>query len=366
MSTVDPQLADRVALKAFAEACMVLEEGIAGVRDIDLGMMMGTGMIPGPFARADLRGLDEVLTAMETTSAERGDAFEPPLLLRRLVAQGRLGAKSGQGFYPYPQTSEQGAVKLELRGETAIAWLDNPPANSISAAVIDGLAAAWQQIEERGVRAMVLASPNPALFCAGADIKAFTKMDAAAGEQLLDSVHELLRSWERSRVVTIAAVNGLAFGGGCELAMACDVRIAGASATFGQPEVNLGIIPGFGGTQRLPRLVGQSKALEMNLTGDAVSADDAYQHGLVNRVVADHELFDEALSWARKLGGQAPVAVEQIKRASTAAGLDDGIEAEKRGFAAAFGSEDAREGIGAFLEKRRPNWQAKHGRSPSR
>jgi enoyl-CoA hydratase/carnithine racemase len=353
---IDPRLADRVALKAFAEACMVLEEGIAGVRDIDLGMMMGTGMIPGPFARADQRGLDEVLAAMEAAAEEWGDAFEPPVILRRLVAQGRLGAKAGQGFYPYPQTADEGAVKVDVRGETAVVWLDNPPANSISKDVIDGLAAAWRRVEE-GARAMVLASPNPALFCAGADIKAFTRMDAAAGEALLDGVHELLRTWERSRVVTIAAVNGLAFGGGCELAMACDVRIAAASATFGQPEVNLGIIPGFGGTQRLPRLVGEAKALEMNLSGEAISADEAYEFGLVNRVVADHELFDTAMAWARKLGGQAPVAVEQVKRASTPAGLDDGIAAEKQGFAAAFGSEDAREGIAAFLEKRRPSWK---------
>ena len=358
MSTeIDPRLADRVALKAFAEACMVLEEGIAGVRDIDLGMMMGTGMIPGPFARADQRGLDEVLTAMEAAAAEWGDAFDPPLVLRRLVAQGRLGAKSGQGFYPYPQTADQGAVKVDLRGDVAVLWLDNPPANSISKDVIDGLAAGWKRVEDEGARAMVLASPNPALFCAGADIKAFTQMDAAAGEQMLSGVHELLRAWERSRVVTIAAVNGLAFGGGCELAMACDVRLAASSATFGQPEVNLGIIPGFGGTQRLPRLVGEAKALEMNLTGEAISADDAYEHGLVNRVVADHELFDTAMAWARKLGAQAPIAVEQVKRASTAAGLDDGIAAEKAGFATAFGSEDAKEGIAAFLQKRRPGWK---------
>jgi enoyl-CoA hydratase / 3-hydroxyacyl-CoA dehydrogenase len=356
--SIDPRLADRVTLKAFAEACMVLEEGVAGVRDIDLGMMMGTGMIPGPFARADQRGLDDVLAAMEAAAGEWGEAFEPPVVLRRLVAQGRLGAKSGQGFYPYPQTADEGPVKLDTRGDTAVLWLDNPPANTISGAVVEGLEAAWRRIEEQGLRAMVLASPNPA-FCAGADIKAFEQMDAAAGEQLLESVHTLLRSWERSRIVTIAAVNGLAFGGGCELAMACDVRIAASSATFGQPEVNLGIIPGFGGTQRLPRLVGEAKALEMNLSGEAVSADDAYEHGLVNRVVADHELFDEAMSWARKLGGQAPVAVEQIKRASTAAGLDEGIAAEKQGFAAALGSEDAREGIGAFLQKRRPRWQGR-------
>ncbi|MGH2925719.1 MAG: enoyl-CoA hydratase/isomerase family protein, partial [Solirubrobacterales bacterium] len=137
------------------------------------------------------------------------------------------------------------------------------------------------------------------------------------------------------------------------------LRIASSKAKFGQPEVKLGILPGFGGTQRLPRLVGGAKALEMNLLGDPISASDAYEHGLANEVVPDHELFDAALAWARKLGGQAPVAVEQIKKVSAAGDLDQGIEAEKAGFAAAFGSEDAREGISAFLGKRKPSWSGK-------
>ena len=257
-SAVDPKLADRFTLKAFVESCLVLEEGIAGVRDIDLGMMMGTGMIPGPFARADQRGLDDVLAALEQAEKDWGEAFEPPLILRRLVAQGRLGAKSGQGFYPFPQVDEgfeTAPVKLDTRGDIAVLWLDNPPANSISPAVVEGLEKAFDAIEANpAVRAMIVTSPNPALFCAGADIKAFTQMDEAGGKDLLDRGHALLRRWEQSRVMTVAAVNGLAFGGGCEIAMACDVRIAGFSATFGQPEINLGIIPGFGGTQRLPRL----------------------------------------------------------------------------------------------------------------
>ena len=139
---VDAALADRFQLKAFVESCLVLEEGIAGVRDIDLGMMMGTGMIPGPFARADFRGLDDVLAALEKAEDEWGEHFEPPLILRRLVAQGRLGAKSGQGFYPYPQPDsgyENAAVKLDTRDGYAVAWLDNPPANSISPDVVEGL-----------------------------------------------------------------------------------------------------------------------------------------------------------------------------------------------------------------------------------
>jgi enoyl-CoA hydratase/3-hydroxyacyl-CoA dehydrogenase len=360
---VDQWLGERVSLKAFVESCLVLEEGIAGVRDIDLGMMMGTGMIPGPFARADQRGLDDVLEALQRAEQEWGEDFEPPLILRRLVAQGRLGAKSGQGFYPYPQPDagyETAPVKLDTRGEYAIAWLDNPPANSLSPDVVEGLHKVWKEIDGTpAIKAMILASPNPALFCAGADIKAFTKMDASGGRDLLDRTHAMLREWESSRTVTIAAVNGLAFGGGCELAMACDVRLAAYSATFGQPEINLGIIPGFGGTQRLARLVGPAKALEMNLTGDAVSAEDAWEHGLVNRVVGDHELFDEAVAWARKFARQAPVAIEQIKQVSHKGDLDEGIAAEKQGFATAFASDDAREGISAFLAKRTPRFQGK-------
>jgi enoyl-CoA hydratase/3-hydroxyacyl-CoA dehydrogenase len=199
------------------------------------------------------------------------------------------------------------------------------------------------------------------VFSAGADIKAFTKMgeDPNAGAEMAAKAHALLREMGQGRVATVAAVNSLAFGGGCELAMACDARIAAQAAIFGQPEIKLGIIPGFGGTQRLPRLVGESKGLEMNLIGDAISSQEALEYGLVNRVVPDHELFDEALSFARRLGEAAPVAVEQIKKASIGEDLDQGIEREKEGFAAAFLSFDAKEGIAAFLEKRKAHWKGR-------
>ncbi|HET7589428.1 MAG TPA: enoyl-CoA hydratase-related protein, partial [Solirubrobacterales bacterium] len=131
------------------------------------------------------------------------------------------------------------------------------------------------------------------------------------------------------------------------------------AAVFGQPEIKLGIIPGFGGTQRLPRLVGANKALEMNLVGDAILAGEALQFGLANRVVPDHELFETALMWGRKLAAQAPLAKEQIKQVSANGDIDAGIEAEKGGFAAAFQSEDAKEGIGAFLDKRTPKWSGR-------
>ena len=359
------ELTQRFVLKALVEACLLLEDGMATARDIDLGMMAGAGLIPPPFARADQTGLDSVLEQLERATSEWGEQFAPPLILRRLVAQGRLGAKSGQGFFAYKQPDdgfEQGeAVQLETRDGYAIAWLDRPPANSLAPQVIEELARVWEHVEaDESIRALIIASANPMLWCAGADIKAFTKLDEAAGAKLLDDMHALLRRMESSSTITIAAVNAVAYGGGCELAMGCDVRIAAGSASFGQPEVNLGIIPGFGGTQRLPRLVGTARALELNLTGDPISADEAYDIGLVNRVVPDHELHDVARSWARKLGGQAPLAVAAIKRTTAGdADLDEGIAAEKAAFGEIFASADAREGIAAFLGKRTPQWSGK-------
>jgi enoyl-CoA hydratase/3-hydroxyacyl-CoA dehydrogenase len=354
-------LVERFTLKALVESCLVVEEGVASMKDVDLGMMAGAGIIPPPFARADRLGLDEVLTRLERASDEWGEGFEPPTILRRLVAQGRLGVKSGQGFFPYARPDhgwEDSPVKLETRGEVAIAWLDRPPANSISPDVVRALRKLWDQIRSAGtVRALVIASANPMLFCAGADIKAFTTMDEAAGQELLDGMHALLREIETAPVVSIAAINGIALGGGCELAMACDLRIAAESAMFGQPEINLGIIPGFGGTQRLPRLIGEGRARELNLTGDPIGADEAYALGLANRVVADEELFDAALAWARRLSEQAPLAVEQIKRVSAAGDIDEGIAREKEGFLQVFFSEDAREGISAFVEKRKAQFR---------
>jgi enoyl-CoA hydratase/3-hydroxyacyl-CoA dehydrogenase len=361
-----PELVEMLSLKTFLEACLVLEEGVATHRDIDFGMMAGAGLDPRrgllpPFMKADSEGLDTILERMEAAQERHGERFTPPTILRRLVAQGRLGQKSGQGFYAYPQPdTEQPAevIKLETRSDgVAIAWLANGQMNSISPQVVQDLQKVWSKVKESDVRALVIASSNPFLYCAGADIKAFTTMDESSGAELINGAHALFKELGEDGVVTIAAVNGLAFGGGCELAMACDVRIAARSAIFGQPEVKLGIIPGFGGTQRLPRLVGTNKALEMNLVGDPILADEAFELGLVNRTVEDHELLDTALMWARKLASQAPLAVAQIKSISGAGDLAEGIEAEKRAFAEVFASADAKEGISAFLGKRAPRFQ---------
>jgi enoyl-CoA hydratase / 3-hydroxyacyl-CoA dehydrogenase len=364
-ATAEMTVVERFQLKAFVEAVMLVDEGVTTTKDVDLGMMMGAGILPGPLARADEAGLKEMLERLEVAQREWGEGFAPPLLLRRLVNQGRLGKKTGQGFFFYPRADDgfdqKETLLLETRDDVAIVWLNRPPTNPISPQMIRDLTAIWDELESRdAIRSVVFASSNFAVFCAGADIKEFREMtDPAAGKELLDGGHGVLRRMEQSGKVTIAAVNSLALGGGCELAMACDFRVAAESASFGQPEINLGIIPGFGGTQRLARLVGEAKALEMNLLGEPISAAQAYELGLAHEVVADHELFDTALAWARKLAGQAPVAVEQIKKVSAKGDLDEGIEAEKDGFVTAFSSDDAREGISAFLGKRKAKWQGK-------
>jgi len=395
-------LVELLTLKTFVEACLVLEEGVATHRDIDFGLMAGAGLDPRrglmpPFMRADVEGLDTILERLESAQERHGERFAPPTILRRLVAQGRLGQKSGQGFYAYPQPDDDDSapptqvVKLQTirlgagmatgaggvaeaaagpagsdagdggAASVAIAWLANGQMNAIAPAVIEDLGKVWAHVKaaDPPIRALVIASSNPFLYSAGADIKAFTQLDEAGGRKLVDDAHTLFSELGSEGIATIAAVNGLAFGGGCELAMACDLRIVARSAVFGQPEIKLGIIPGFGGTQRLPRLVGQSKALEMNLVGDPLLAEEAYEYGLASAVVDDHELLDTALSWARKLAAQAPLALEQIKRVSAKGDLDEGIEAEKAGFATVFQSEDAREGIAAFLGKRAPRFEGK-------
>ena len=217
------ELTQRFVLKAFVESCLLLEDGMATVRDIDLGMMAGAGLIPPPFARADQTGLDDLLATLETAAAAWGERYEPPQILRRLVAQGRLGAKTGQGFFAYARPDEAGyeqgeAVRLETRDGVAIAWLDRPPANSLTPQVIAELARLWEHVDgDDALRVLVIASANPMLFCAGADIKTFTTLDAQSGAALLEDAHGLLRRMERSSTLTIAAVNAVAYGGGCEL-----------------------------------------------------------------------------------------------------------------------------------------------------
>jgi enoyl-CoA hydratase len=251
-------------------------------------------------------------------------------------------------------------IILELRGKVGLITLNRPKAlNALNDALVDDIGAAIDGFEaDDNVGAIVITGSEKA-FAAGADIVAMQSMsymDAYQG-------NFITRNWERVRTCrkpVIAAVSGFALGGGCELAMACDFIIAADNAQFGQPEVKLGILPGAGGTQRLPRAVGKAKAMDMCLTGRMMSAQEAESAGLVARIVAPDKLLEEALGAAGVIAGYSLPVVMMIKESlnrSFESSLSEGLLFERRAFHAAFATEDQKEGMAAFVEKRKPNFK---------
>ena len=246
----------------------------------------------------------------------------------------------------------------------ALATLNRPEKlNALSAAVITDLDAAFDRVAaEKEIRAVIITGAGEKAFVAGADISELAALSAAESRERALRGQAVFRKLETMSKPSVAAINGFALGGGLELAMACTVRFASENAKLGQPEVKLGIIPGYGGSQRLPRLVGRGRALEMLLSGDPVTAAEAYRIGLVNAVVPQPELLAHSRAWLEKVLANGPVAVALTMEAVDA-GLDDGLDAGLRLEAAAFGvsaaTEDRREGTRAFLEKRRPAFAGK-------
>lgn len=210
-----------------------------------------------------------------------------------------------------------------------------------------------------GIRGVVLTGAGDRAFVAGADIKEFQEMTGEQGRQMAQRGHDTFFLIERSKVPVVAAVNGFALGGGCELAMACHLRVAGENAKFGQPEVNLGIIPGYGGTQRLIQYIGKAKAMELLLTADMINAQEAYRLGLVNSVVPAGEEVAAAKAMLHKIAAKGPVAVAQIIETVNAFFEEgvDGFRKEVDAFGVTTQTEDFREGAAAFVEKRKPLFQ---------
>jgi enoyl-CoA hydratase len=251
-------------------------------------------------------------------------------------------------------------VRTTRHGGVSLLTIAHPPVNAISRAVataiLDGLAEAEA---DPACRALLLTGEGSRFFSAGADVSEFV---AAGADSKITATMEVTRRLETSRLPVIAAVNGVAFGGGCELALACDLRVCTEKARFGQPEIKIGIIPGWGGTQRLPRLIGRGPAMEMLLTGDPIGASRALELGLVTRVVPADQLLDEALALAAVIAERPPLAVAATKRTvhqGLAGSLDQGLDLESQEFARLFTTEDAREGVAAFLEKRQPVWRGR-------
>ena len=231
--------------------------------------------------------------------------------------------------------------------------------NALNAQVITDLESVFAAIRtDEDVRAVILTGAGEKSFVAGADIRRFTELDSESGYQFARRGQTVFDSIEQQRKPVVAAVNGYALGGGCELAMACHLRMASTNARFGQPEVNLGILPGYGGSQRLPRLVGRGRAMELILTGNQIDAHRAYEIGLANMVCDPDALLAETRNFVRGILEKAPLAlglaIEAVLMSDVP--LDQGQEFEAVQFGQACGSADFKEGVNAFLERRKPEF----------
>ena len=254
-------------------------------------------------------------------------------------------------------------IRTEIEDRVATLTIDHPPVNSFNTEVVAELNDALDALlADDEVKAIVVTGGGTNAFVAGADIPAIQKLlDQSGGlEEASAAGQGLFLKIERSTKPVIAAVNGFCLGGGLELAMACHLRVCSDRARLGQPEINLGLVPGWGGTQRLPRLVGKGKAIELILTGDMVTAQEAYRVGLVNKVVPAGAVLKEARDLARKIASKSKLPVAAALRAidgGLQVAIEEGLKIEAQEFGKLQETEDAREGIGAFLEKRQAQFQ---------
>ena len=252
---------------------------------------------------------------------------------------------------------------LERRGRVAVITINRPQKlNALNIQTrTEGAAALEELREDEGVRVVVITGAGEKAFVAGADISEFEGRTAVSQRDVM-TARSLFTAVDTFPKPVIAMVNGFCLGGGCELALSCDIRVASETARFGQPEINLGIIPGGGGTQRLTRLVGEGKAMELILTGDMIDAQHAYNLGLVNLVVPAADLEAKTMELANRIAEKSPVALRMAKEAvktAARANLDEGLRREIDLFALTFSSEDKDEGVRAFLEKRKPDFKGR-------
>jgi enoyl-CoA hydratase len=255
-------------------------------------------------------------------------------------------------------------VLVEKKGNIAYVTVNRPKVlNALSVKTVIELTDAFENLAgDNDVAAVILTGSGEKAFVAGADITEFLELSADGARDYAKRGQRLLSMIERLGKPVIAAINGFALGGGCEIAMACTYRIASENAKLGQPEVTLGLIPGFGGTQRLPRLIGKGRAMEMILTGSPIDAETAERYGLVNRAVPQEKLLETCEKAAKTIAKRGPLAVKYCLEAVDSGlnmSLDDGLTLEADLFGLVFASEDCREGTKAFVEKRKPDFKGK-------
>lgn len=350
---VDPSkfaaVKERLLGVLFGITTKLVEEGVASPEATDKGATIGLRWAQGPFALMNQASVAQSYRYAKSVSAKWGDAFP---VARAFEAQ----AQSGQ-----PWTLRN--VLLDVQGHVAIVTIDRPEAlNALNPKVLREIGDAFEQVANRKeIRAAILTGTGKS-FVAGADIKAMANQNAVESLGMTSLGQRVVRQIELMSKPVIAAVNGYAFGGGCEIALACDMLLAAESASFALPEVGLGIHPGFGGTQRLPRLIGPARAKELIFTGDRITAQQAEKIGLVNKVVKDADLLPEALRIAHKIAEMAPLAIGLAKDAvnrGLETDIESGLALETHSVTLTFATEDQKEGMKAFLEKRKANFQGR-------
>lgn len=261
------------------------------------------------------------------------------------------------------RTDRKELVSCEFEGRLIWVTLNNPPFNVLNRELLDQLDEVFDNLEAReDVPVVILRGGGEKAFAAGADIKNFPELDQMTGERLASRNQQVVKKIEDFKGPVIAAIRGFALGGGCEIALACDIRMASEDAKFGQPEVSLGVIPGMGGTQRLPRLIPPGKAKEMIYTGSIINAEEALRIGLVDKVAKNEELLAEAKTLALKILANSPLAIQTAKKAinkGLTLPLEEGLKLEAKYFGTLCDTYDKNEGAKAFFEKRKPDFKGR-------
>lgn len=255
-------------------------------------------------------------------------------------------------------------IRIEKIEKILLVKISRPESlNALNKEVLKSLDEVFEKSkDDREIYGIIITGEGEKSFVAGADIKEFSNFTPIEAKDMSENGQKLFSKIENFPKPVLAAVNGFALGGGCELAMSCHIRIASKNAKFGQPEVNLGIIPGYGGTQRLPRIIGMGRALEIILSGKMIDAEEALRIGLVNKVVEQGELLEESKKILNQIIEKAPLAIELALK-SVISGMEmskeDGLKLEAANFSILFSTEDMKEGVSAFIEKRKPAFKSK-------
>ncbi len=347
------------------EAAHLLDEGVTTIADIDKAVQLGAGFPEGLLQRADGIGLDTLLETLKSLHDAHGDErYKPAPFLKNMVEQGQTGKDVGQGFYNYDvagdDLSDFQTIQVEVADRIAWITLDREHRlNAINARMREELPTAFNALDARDdVRAIVIQGAGDRAFSAGADITEF----AGGKPHQLAEIGDFFDAPAKCAKPVVAAIDGYALGGGLELSLACDFRLASQRSEVGQPEIQLGLIPGGGGTQRLARLIGPSHAKELIMLGERISAADAERWGLINHVYPDASFQDEVASFARKLADGPPIALKFAKRVvdqGLNAPMETALAMEHQAFGLLFSTEDMAEGTTAFLSKKDPDFKGK-------